>query len=380
MKLAYVTTHDPEDINSWSGLVTNIRDALRMTSIDIKVIGNLKEQAPRYQKIKKEFYQRFYNCKYRYDRHPVVLKGFTREIQERIKDSEIDIIFSPGSIPVSMLKTEIPIVFWTDATFAGMLGFYQGFSTFCKETIRNGNKQEQAALNNCSLAIYASDWAAKTALKYYDVDPDKVKVVPFGANMQCDRNEEDIVVLLNKKINFEPLKLLFIGKDWKRKGGDKALRVAELLNQKGIRTELDIVGCSPGIELPDFVNSHGFISKQTAEGRALLDQLFSQAHFFILPSEAEAFGVVFAEASSFGLPSLATDVGGIPTVIRDGINGKTFPVEASALDYYSYISGVIMDSDSYKGLALSSFREYQERLNWKKSGEKIIEDLTQFCH
>jgi glycosyltransferase involved in cell wall biosynthesis len=47
--------------------------------------------------------------------------------------------------------------------------------------------------------------------------------------------------------------------------------------------------------------------------------------------------VVFAEASSFGVPSLATNVGGIPSAVKDGLNGKTFPPDADAEDYCDYV-------------------------------------------
>ncbi len=58
-------------------------------------------------------------------------------------------------------------------------------------------------------------------------------------------------------------KLLFIGVDWERKGGDVALKVVELLNNMGVQTELHIVGCDPEGSMPTFVVRHGFIPKKT---------------------------------------------------------------------------------------------------------------------
>lgn len=106
-----------------------------------------------------------------------------------ISTANVDVVFSPGTIPIAHLKTNYPIVFWADATFAGMIDFYPSFSNLCSRSIRDGNRMEQAALSKCSLAIYSSEWAAKTALDNYDVNPQKVKVVPFGANISCDRKE-----------------------------------------------------------------------------------------------------------------------------------------------------------------------------------------------
>lgn len=374
MKLAYITDRDPDDVNAWSGLIHNMYKSFIRAGIYVHNYGNIKPHEPRLLKIKRRIYKRIGKCNYLSDRDPLVLQSFAKKIEQEVGDTGFDVIFSPSSIPITALKSDIPRVFWTDATFVSMLGFYDSFSNLCPETIRNGHKQEKRALENCSLAIYASDWAANSAVNCYNADPAKVKVVPFGANIECNRSNEDISNLVDEKLDFNPLRLLFIGKDWHRKGGPKALEVVKLLHQRGINVELDIAGCLPQVEQPDYVKVHGFISKHTNEGCAKLDMLFTKAHFFILPSEAEAFGIVFAEASSFGLPSLASNVGGIPSAVRNTVNGKTFPLESDAAEYYEYILMLVNSTEQYRSLALSSFQEYKNRLNWGVSGE-IVKNL-----
>jgi glycosyltransferase involved in cell wall biosynthesis len=298
------------------------------------------------------------------------LKNYANQVEKHLVSIHSDIVFSPGTIPIAYLQTEKPIVFWTDATFAGMINFYPKFSNLCAETIKNGNKMEQLALSKCHLAVYSSEWAANTAIQNYDIDPAKVKVIPFGANLNCHRNINDINRIINSKA-FDKCRLLFIGVDWYRKGGEQALAVANLLNKRGLKTDLHIVGCKPPSGLPSFVKNHGFISKKTEEGRKQLDQLLSDSHFLILPSKAECYGIVFAEASSFGLPSLATNVGGITTVIKEGRNGYTFEIDESPEKYCDCIEKFMLSKDDYQKLALSSFQEYDKRLNWYSSGKKI---------
>jgi glycosyltransferase involved in cell wall biosynthesis len=236
---------------------------------------------------------------------------------------------------------------------------------------------EQLALDKCQLAIYSSDWAAKTAIENYRVDPSKVKVVPFGANIECDRDISYIKTLIDAKPSHQ-CNLLFIGVEWYRKGGDIALQVAEELNKQGLPTQLTVVGCKPNAEqpLPDFVTSLGFVSKTTEEGVQKIKQLLSEAHFLILPSMADCTPIVFCEANSFGVPCLATNVGGIPTIIKDDVNGKTFAKEANIADYCTYISNVFSNYSQYKSLALSSFNEYQCRLNWSVAGKTVKKLLT----
>jgi len=212
----------------------------------------------------------------------------------------------------------------------------------------------------------------------YDVDPDKVKVVPYGANLFAGLNEADIRRLVKNK-DYGICKLLFVGVDWIRKGGEIALRTARLLNERGLRAELHIVGIDSSHKFPEFVKSHGFISRKTEAGKERLHQLFSEAHFLIQPSRAENFGVVFAEASSFGLPSLATEVGGIPSAIRDNRNGKLFRLDQGAESYAEYIMECLASRERYQALAISSFREYRQRLNWSTAGESVRALIHAYC-
>lgn len=379
MKIAYITTYDSSDINNWSGTGTYILKALQSSNIQTFPIGNLQEDWTKYYQLKKAFYARCFGKKYLRDREPRILKNYAKQVEKALLSIDHDVIFCPGTSPITYLKTKKPIVVWIDSTFAGGKDFLPNYSNLCLETILKGNKTAQIALTNCCLVIFSSEWAANKAIQYYDIEPSKVKVVPFGANVNCSRNLDDIKVNLRGK-NFDTCRLLFVGKPWYWKGGDIALQVANELNRRGIKTELHIAGCNPEGNLPDFVKVHGYISKKTDEGRELFDSLFSNSHFFILPTRADCSPIVFAEASSFGLPSLAPNLGGISTMIRNGINGQTFSAGDNTGQYCDYIERIYFSKEDYDELALSSFQEYLERLNWETSGRIVYDLLHEYCN
>ena len=380
MKLAYVTNYDASDIHAWSGSGNYILRALKDAGFETDSIGNLKESKieQMLSRLKKAYYTKLISKAYLRDREPAILMDYSSQVNELLASIDYEVVFSPGTTSIAYLQTEKPIVFWTDATFAGMIDFYPEFANLCAETVKNGNKIDQSVLSKCHLAIYSSEWAANTAIQNYDVDPRKVKVVPFGANISCDRTLNDIDRIVENK-SFDSCKLLFLGVDWYRKGGEKALAVASILNKRGVRTELNVVGCTPPIILPSFVKCYGFISKKTEDGVELLERLMTETHFLILPAKAECFGLVFAEASSFGLPSLATKVGGICTVIQDGKNGYTFSPDETPEKYCDYVERFMSSKQEYRKLALSSFQEYSERLNWLSAGRQIFNLVKQFC-
>ncbi|MEP6905279.1 MAG: glycosyltransferase, partial [Gemmatimonadales bacterium] len=173
-------------------------------------------------------------------------------------------------------------------------------------------------------------------------------------------------------------RLLFVGVDWERKGGDLALAIAGRLYDAGVRAELTIVGASPEIPpaMRDIAKSTGFIAKNTTYGKSTMERLFAESHFLLLPTRAECFGIVMAEASSFGVPSIASDVGGVPGVIRDGVNGFMFPLDTIVDEAATRIADLWDDRDRYDALCRSALVESQARLNWDVAGRELVKLLS----
>lgn len=376
MRVAYVTTYDSSDIQNWSGSAYFMSKALEERCEEVIRIGPLREAGANILKIKELFYRHVVGKRYFVNRAPRVLKSYAEQVSASLNGTRADVVFSPGTLPISYLKSTVPIVYWTDATAAGLIDFYPDFSGLCGESHKDIHFAEQAALSNCKLAIYTSDWAAETARQHYQVDASKVKVVPFGANVEGVRDLNDIRVILARKPQ-GVCKLLFIGTEWHRKGGDIAIEIARSLNASGLKTQLNVLGCRIETKVPDWVLPQGFVSKKTSEGRALIHRLFAESHFLLVPSRADCVPVVIAEAASFGLPAVASDVGGMSSVVRNNVGGYVLPAGG---DFVTQASRKIQESmknpGTYCHLAENSFGEYRDRLNWRTAGSEVY-DLLQ---
>ncbi|MCW9682197.1 glycosyltransferase family 4 protein [Dolichospermum planctonicum UHCC 0167] len=374
MKIAYVTNFDARTLsNKWSGTGYYIAQSLQKQSIPLDYIGPLEDRLALQvlSKLKSRYYKYLAKNYIKYI-NSLILKDYGKQIYKKLESIEADIVFSAGSDSIAYLECNQPIVFWADATFANIIDFYPGYSNLCKESLQNAHLIQSISLQKSQLAIYSSDWAAQTAINYYNADPKKVKVVPFGANIESDHNIDEIKAAIESRPT-NKCKLLFLGVDWFRKGGDVALEVAEKLNNSGLKTELTIVGCQPSVDeaLPDFVKVLGFIPKSTSEGKKKIYQLIADSHFLILPSIADCTPIVFSEANSLGVPCISRRVGGITTIIKDDLNGKLVDRDSDPMEYCEYIYDIFTNYNQYKQLALSAFNEYESRLNWRVAGQEV---------
>jgi glycosyltransferase involved in cell wall biosynthesis len=382
MKVAYVTTYDATTKNSDCPVGYYQAQALRAQGISLHYLGPLKGKFWRLYSAKRRFYNHFQKL-YAPERDRLLIRQYAREVAEKLSGLDVDLVFSPvgpGSQPVAYLQYKRPIVIWPDCTIKSVIDWYPYFSNVCRETHRDAIANERAVLSRCQAAIYPSEWAAQTAINLYGMDPGKVKVIHYGPLLECDRTLDDVRTIVDSRPT-NKCKLLFLGRNWGWKGGEIAVQVAEELNSHGLQTELTIAGCWPtmGRPLPRCVRVVGYIDKTTREGLREINALLAETHLLILPTRGDSFGHVFPEANSFGVPCVTTDVGGVPTAVRDGVNGKTIPVEAPISEYCIYISGLMSHYDRYRELALASFHEFESRLNWSVAGAEVKRVLTEIA-
>lgn len=380
MRIAYTTTFNANDVHNWSGTPYHMAHALQHAGMEIDYIGDLKRKLPPFFKLKQAYKQFLCGQRESPRFNITAAEYYSEQAAARLSKLNVDAIVSPLINPIAYLDSQKPIVLWTDALYASLLGFYPPFSYHSSSSILQGNAITQACLSRASLAIFCSDWAANSALELYGVSRDKVKVVPFGANIQNWPTASEIETIVAKRAT-DKIKLLFLAKSWERKGGDVVLAVAKALHEAGYPVELTIVGYQPpGITTPPpYMRCLGYISKHTPEGKARLQQILAESHFLFVPSRAEAYGIVFCEANAYAVPCLTTYVGGISTIVKDNINGMTFGLDASVQTYCDYIINITSQPARYREMALASYHEFVTRLNWQTSAatvKKMIAALT----
>lgn len=376
LKITFVSYYPEHSYRSGHPVYFWIVKTLRDIGFELEIISGLDTLPYKLLKIKSFFYNRLLKKYYLRMRDPILLRGIGSRVSKFLSKSDSDIVFAPGSMETTFINTDKPIVFWTDATFQGLYNFYPDYTNYSQKVLSDEHTLEQKAMNNCSLAIFSSHWASQSAISDYNLSPQKVLTLPFGCTHQLNITEQDILKNIESK-SLDKIEILFIGYKWRIKGGDKLVEAVKMLNDSGVPTHLHLVGVDSSVlkSNPEYISVHGILSKDNPEEHKKLDELFLKAHFFVLPSRNEAFGLVFSEAAARGAPVIGTNVGGIPTAINHGVNGFLVNPDNAAKEIAEIIKRYHNNVKAYRKLAHSTYRDYWDRLDWKVSGEILRERL-----
>lgn len=370
MKIALLHASDTRDKQTWSGTNYNIARMLE------KYCGEVVHLSP-IPRATEMFIGRTINKssrilsgkRFRYHNSFLLAKRYAKFAGPKLIGQSFDVIIVPaGATEIAFLETDIPIVLVEDATYGLLIDYYPVFSNLSKRSMYELDMIQKLALKKASAVIYSSAWAARSALEDYGADPRKVHVVPFGANLDEPPARE--VVLASTKSDH--CRLLFLGVEWDRKGGDIAFETLLKLEEMGVEAELIVCGCVPPEEVVHKrMKVIPFLDKNDDKQRKELEKLFLSADFLLVPTRAEAYGVVFCEASTFGLPIIATDTGGVSEIVRNDENGYLLPYEARGDAYAEVIARLYRDDERYAQLVQTSRITFEEHLNWNVWGNAV---------
>lgn len=153
-----------------------------------------------------------------------------------------------------------------------------------------------------------SHWAADALVHEHGIPRERVHVVGCGRNIV----PEGPVLR-----DWSSPRYLFVGNDWLRKNGPGVLAAFAEVRRKHPDARLDVAGGHPPLDAPG-VTGHGQLRLDRSEDRRRLAALFRSATCFVMPSSYEPFGIVYAEAAGFGIPSIAGTIGGTATAVGGG--------------------------------------------------------------
>jgi glycosyltransferase involved in cell wall biosynthesis len=207
------------------------------------------------------------------------------------------------------VKTAAPIVTYEDMTVRQHVELGDEWITrLPAHAIDTWIARQHRIYEQAKVCCVMSRWAADSVIADYGVSPDKVRVVGAGANH---------VVEPPAGRDWSIPRFLFIGRHWRRKNLPAVLRSFGALRRTMPSAQLHVVGGAPPTRAPG-VTVHGSLRLDVPRERRCLEQLLRAATVFVMPSLHEAFGIVYLEAGTAGIPSIGTSVGGAGEAIGPG--------------------------------------------------------------
>lgn len=205
----------------------------------------------------------------------------------------------------------------------------------------------------------------------------KVSDLVRGAPVVTIHNGADLTGFETQRLRKGPRRsILHIGKFELNKGQDILLRAFRQLLEAIPDARLTLVG-SDG---PDKGRIEALIAELGLETSVEMHcnvphnevpALLSRADLFVLPSRAEAFGIVLLEAGAAGLPVIAANVGGVPELIDDGVTGILVPPDdESRLE--AAMRELLVDSEKADRLAASWHQRSLSGWSWQRAAAQYI--------
>jgi glycosyltransferase involved in cell wall biosynthesis len=218
---------------------------------------------------------------------------------------------------------------------------------------------QQNLFSRASKIFTMSEYARKSVIEDFHVHADKVAAVYAGPNL--DRLPSFEKNVSNKMI-------LFVGKDFRRKGGITLFRAFKEVKRRVGDAKLFIVGSRPEISSPG-ITVKGFVKKEE------LTYLYRNASVFVMPSIYEPFGHVFLEAMAYKTPCIGSNKDAMPEIIEDGKSGFTIPLHDHR-QLSEKIVYLLEDENLIRSMGEEGRRRIERSFNWDAVARRITEKLS----
>ena len=296
-----------------------------------------------------------------------------RKLQSSLSKTPVDSVVEIGDLA----RLNVPYYLYQDLSYDVLERFYDPGADFLglpgiSLDIIQRRRERQHNIYQSAAGIFAmSEWFADTLVEWSGVPSSKVTVVYAGLN-SVGATTEKAGKSDNSIAAKEDAKLLFVGRDFFRKGGDIVLKAfAQLRRDHSAHIRLTVVGPDrwplPG-GIPEGVVFLGSLAN------AQVGRLYREHSLFVMPSRFEAFGIAFVEALAHGIPVIGRSSFAMPEIIRPGENGALVHSDNPS-ELASVITDVLGDP-AIRRRTLQAMQEVRTQYSWDSVAEKMVTHMS----
>jgi glycosyltransferase involved in cell wall biosynthesis len=209
-----------------------------------------------------------------------------------------------------------------------------------------------------------TQWAKDSLVSDYGIPGEKITVIPPGVNIHdfAGARQQD-------NQSDHPVKIIFVGGDFKRKGGYLLLDAFRTLleSHPSGNLELHVLTKSRLQEEPCL-----FVHRDIYPGDPRLGELFTAADIFVLPTTGDCLPMALQEAGASALPLISTRVGGIPEIVIPGESGFLIDV-GDGRGLVQALSRLIEDGPLRRKMGARALQLIRERFDATANTQKLLE-------
>lgn len=243
---------------------------------------------------------------------------------------------------------------------------------------------EDQVVEAADMLIANTDVEAKQLINLYNAHPGRVEVVHPGVDLATFRPLDRSSVRRELGLPEDALVLMFAGRIQPLKAPDVLLRAVAVLLERAphlrSRVVVPVVGgpSGTGLERPtalaglaEQLGIDDVVRFVPPVAQTELARWYAAATVVAVPSYNESFGLVAVEAQACGTPVLAAAVGGLTTVVRDGVSGLLLD-DHEAGSWAAALRRVVDDQDLLDRLRLGAV-EHAKEFSWDATAAGTLE-------
>jgi glycosyltransferase involved in cell wall biosynthesis len=328
-----------------------------------------------------DFEARWIDVPYQPEREPllpVVGKNWTlrgslraaRAVRAELKREPLDALFvhtQTIALFLGPVMRKVPTLFSTDATPLNYdtLATHYGDRVHAAPVERAKLAAHRAIVRRARSFTAWSEWAKTSLVSDYGADASLVTVIHPGTVLSRFPPPREGVARREG-----PLRVLFVGGDFKRKGGDVLLEARRRMKNAA---ELHLV---TGAEVPDEKGVHVYRGIKPLSPELL--RLYADADAFVLPTRGDCLAVVLGEAMAACLPIITTAVGAHAEAVENERSGYIVPTDDAAA-VADRLDRLASDPELARRLGMRARAVGEERFDMKKNANRIADLLLETC-
>ncbi len=376
-KIALIAEGDAETTDCWSGSARSFVLALRKLGVCILTINAEPLGLGKALLASRTFSPNRNRWRWRYRLGEEAFRARTRRAVSLLQpmSSDVDAFVQIGAqflLPESILEGR-PYIIYSDsnALFAKRGIPYSAVSNLTSDLLQELEARERTVYRSVSRIWAMSRALADSFAADFGVPPDSILVIYAGANL--DLLEGTPSRASPSKSESPGRSILFVGRDYRRKGLDDLLAAFEVVRSALPDATLQIVGSDVDFSRPG-VTAHGFVSPSEPEGRQRLLELYQDAAVFCLPTRYEPFGIAFVEAMLAEVPCIGPRSWAVPEIIEHGKTGWLVP-DGDVRALADAIVGALQSPELSKEMGRRGRARALSMFTWEIAARHAVSDL-----